>query len=366
MKASFKKPNMPILFREYPELEEKLAWICLGTFPTKIHPLNRLGYDNLWIKRDDLSSTVYGGNKIRKLEFILAEAKRRKTSQLITFGGIGTNHGLATAIFCNQLDIACTLLLFWQPITIHVQQNLRLIKKYNAKLIYKKTLWKTVIWYYLLERITHPRAYFIFAGGSNAMGTIGYVNAVFELRDQIKRGEMPEPSMVICPLGSGGTLSGLSLGMQLAGLNTNVIGVRVSEAYLGPFPASTPQTVKTLMHKTYKLLKKKSGTIPSISIKAPQILQDYFGDGYGFPTEKGSKAYHMAKDIENIKLDPTYTAKTFAAVLDYCQGQRMNSEPILYWHTFNSVDMSQQAASVDCRNLPKPLQKFLKEEPINI
>jgi D-cysteine desulfhydrase len=254
------------------------------------------------------------------------------------------------------------LLLFWQPVTIHVQQNLRLFKKYNAKLVYKKTLWKTVIGYYLLERITHPRAYFIFAGGSNPIGTIGYVNAAFELKDQIKRGEMPEPTMIICALGSGGTLSGLSLGVQLAGLNTNVIGVRVSEAYLGPFPACTPQTVKTLMHKTYKLLKKKSGNIPRISIKAPQILQDYFGDGYGFPTQKGTKAYHMVKDNEKIILDPTYTAKTFAAVLDFCQGQRRNSEPILYWHTFNSVDMSQQTASVDNRNLPKALQKFLKEK----
>lgn len=103
---------MPILFREYPELEKKLAWIALGSFPTPVQQLQHLGYENLWIKRDDLSSPIYGGNKIRKLEFIPGHVnKKRKTAKVITFGGIGTNHGLATAIFCDKLNIPCKLLL---------------------------------------------------------------------------------------------------------------------------------------------------------------------------------------------------------------------------------------------------------------
>jgi D-cysteine desulfhydrase len=356
--------DIPILFRHFPELEKKIAWIPLGTFPTLIQPLNKIGYDNLWIKRDDLSCRIYGGNKIRKLEFILAEAERRKTSRLITFGGIGTNHGLASAIFCNRLNIACTLLLFWQPVTREVQQNLLLFKKYRANLRYQKTLWRTVIGYYLLERLKHPGAYFLFAGGSNPIGTIGFVNAAFELKEHIDRGDMPQPAMIMCPLGSGGTLSGLSLGVQLAGLKTEVIGVRVSESRLGPFHACTPRTVKTLMHKTYGLLKQKSRAIPDIMLNPPRILDEYFGDGYGLPTEAGQRASQMVKDNTDIKLDPTYTAKTVAAALDYCQAQQEKSEPILYWHTYNSVDLSKPADSVDYRELPKPLQKFIEQEPI--
>lgn len=358
---------MTSLFKVYPELEAKLAWFALGDFPTPIQRLQHMGHENLWIKRDDLSSPIYGGNKIRKLEFILGHAKKNKESaKVITFGGIGTNHGVATAIYCNKLKIPCKLLLFWQPVTEHVQENLLMLQKSNSELVYKKTLWKTVFGYYLFERLKHPTANFVFAGGSNVVGTIGYVDAAFELKAQIERGEIDEPAVIICALGSGGTLSGLSLGVQLAGLNTKVIGVRVSESHLGPFQACTPGTVKELMRDTYKFLRKKIQRVPEIKITPPQIMQDYIGEGYGFPTPEGSMAYQKAKERENIILDPTYTAKTFAAVLDYCQGTGINAGPILYWNTYSSVDLSQQAASVDYRKLPSTLQPFIEQEPIVI
>jgi len=365
--GTFEKSNMPVLFKVYPELEKKLAWIALGDFPTPVQRLQHMGHENLWIKRDDLSSSIYGGNKIRKLEFILGHAKKNKKSAgVITFGGIGTNHGVATAIYCNKLKIPCKLLLFWQPVTEHVQHNLLLIKKYNTKLVYKETLWKTVMGYYLFERLKHPTAYFVFAGGSNVVGTIGYVDAAFELKAQIDRGEIAEPGVIMCALGSGGTLSGLSLGVQLAGLNTKVIGVRVSESHLGPFQACTPATVKKLMSDTYKFLRRKIPKLPDLKITPPQILQDYIGEGYGFPTPEGNTACRKAQESENIILEPTYTAKTFAAVMDYCQGPGKNSRPILYWNTYNSIDLSNQAASVDYQKLPKSLQPFIKQTPIAI
>ncbi len=356
----------PILFREYPELEKEIPWISLGTYPTPIRQLQRLGDGNLWIKRDDLSSPIYGGNKIRKLEFILANAKRRNTRQVITFGGIGTNHGLATAIFCSHLDITCKLLLFWQPVTAHVQQNLLLFGKYNTQLVYKKTLWRTVIGYYLTERIKHPGAYFIYAGGSSIVGTIGYVNAAYELKAQVNRGEIPSPAVIICPLSSGGTLGGLALGVQLAGLNTRVIGIRVAQSYLGPFHACTAKTVKTLMNKTYALLRNACRQIPDISLEPPQIKHDYFGDGYGFPTAEGNEAYHIARKYEDLRLDPTYTAKTFAAVLDYGLRPRETPGPILFWNTYNSIDLSNLAASVDYRELPQSLHIFFEQKAISI
>lgn len=152
----------------------------------------------------------------------------------------------------------------------------------------------------------------------------------------------------------------------MAGLNTKVIGVRVSESHLGPFQACTPGTVKKLMRDTYKFLRKKIHQLPAIQITPPQILQDYIGAGYGFPTPEGNKAYHKARESENITLDPTYTAKTFAAVMDYCQGPGKNSGPILYWNTYNSVDLSGQAESVNYRELPQALQPFIEQEPIEI
>jgi len=363
-RGTAENPDRPVLFREYPELAENTPRISLGTFPTPVQRLNQIENANLWIKRDDLSSPVYGGNKIRKLEFILGEARRRKSAHIITFGGIGTHHGLATAIFCRKLGIKCTLLLFYQPVTAGVKKNLLLFNKYKAATIYKTTLWKTVVSYFLLERIKHPGANFVYAGGSNPEGTIGYVNAAFELKEQIYRGEMPEPEVIICPLGSGGTLAGLSLGLQLAGLHTCVTGVRVSESHLGPFQACTRDTIARLMKRTYAILKKRCQRLPDINIRFPEILHDYFGSGYGAPTRVGGEAYHLMQAKEGIALDPTYTAKTFAAVLDYCRNHQANRGPVLYWHTYNSVDLSNQAGEVNYRDLPESLQAFIEQKPV--
>ena len=346
------------LFRGYPELVKKIPWISLGKFPTPVQQLHRLGMENLWIKRDDMSAAVYGGNKIRKLEFILAEAKRRNAAHIITLGGIGTNHGLATAIYCEKLGLRCTLLLFWQPVTDDVRQNLILMSKFKANTIYKKSLWHAVVSYYILERVKHPAAYFVYAGGSNPEGTIGYVNAAFELKAQIRRGEMPEPRIIFCPLGSGGTLAGLALGLQLAGLQTRLVGVRVTASHLGPFQACTQQTVAKLMNRTYAFLKQRCHRLPAPGSRAPEIWHGYLGDGYGVPTKAADSVTQRLKDSEGITLDATYTSKAFAAVLDFCQHQGKTAGPVLYWHTYNSVDLTDRANLADYRYLPPPLQKL--------
>lgn len=357
------KSRRPDLFRQYPELEKRIPRVALGSFPTPVQQLDRMGYRNLWIKHEGYSSPVYGGNKIRKLEFILGEAKRRKSTHIITFGGIGTNHGLATAIFCDRLGINCTLLLFNQPVTAGVKKKLLLFNKFNATTIYKTTLFKAVVSYYLLQRIKNPGAYFVYAGGSNPEGTVGYINAAFELKEQIHRGEMPEPEVIVCPLGSGGTLAGLSIGIQLAGLRSKLTGVRVSESHLGPFQACTQNTVEKLMQQTYTFLKKRCPRLPEIPLTGPEILHDYFGSGYGVPTKAAGKASRLLADRHGIGLDSTYTSKTFAAVHDYCQHQGPAAGPVLYWHTHNSIDLTQQANSVDYRKLPRPLQRLIKNLP---
>jgi 1-aminocyclopropane-1-carboxylate deaminase/D-cysteine desulfhydrase-like pyridoxal-dependent ACC family enzyme len=352
------------LFRQYPALGRKLPYINLGVFPTPVHRLQHLDLENLWIKRDDLSSSIYGGNKIRKLAFILAEARQRKIRHLITLGGIGTNHGLASALFSYRLGIDCTLLLYHQPVTANVKLVLLLLAKYRARLVYQKTLWRAMLSYYLLYHFKYPSAYFVYPGGSSVVGTLGYVNAAWELKEQIDQGILPEPGVIFCPLGSGGSLAGLALGLQLIGMNTRVVGVRVIASHLGPFQACTRHTVAKQIKHAYAYLKKRCRELPDISIKVPSILDDFFGNGYGMPTGAGSCAYHLMKDKEGILLDPTYTAKTFAAVLDYCRRQRHDRDPVLYWHTYNSVDLSAQANQVDYRSLPEPLQGFIKQRPV--
>ncbi len=346
------------LFHQYPRMEEHIPRVSIGNLPTPVQPLKKMGYKNLWIKRDDLSSPVYAGNKVRKLAFILALVQAKRKTHIITPGGIGTHHGLATTIFGNRLGMRTTLILFRQPVTDNVKQTLLLFTHFDANLYYKKTLLNAMLWYYLFGRIRFPGAYFLYPGGSNSVGTIGYVDAAFELNRQIRNGEMPQPDVIFCPLGSGGTLAGLALGISLAGLPVSVVGIRVSPARLGPIPATTVGTVTSLMKQTYAYLKNVDKNIPDCNIRPPTILDTYLGDGYGHPTAKGWAAYQRMNETQGIILDPTYTAKTFAAVLDYCDSSRTSSQPILFWNTYNGVDLTDVAASANFKDLPDPLQKL--------
>ena len=346
------------LFRHYPELAEKLPRHVLGSYPTPVARLSNLGHDNLWIKRDDLTSDIYGGNKVRKLEFILADALKRGCRQIITMGGIGTNHGLATAIFCREAGLACRLLLFDQPVNDHVKQNMLLYCKYGAELRYCKGPLKTGASLLVTQRLLNPGAYILEAGGSSPLGTVGFVNAMFELAEQVRAGLMPEPQYIFCPVGTSGSMAGLSLGAILAGLSTTITGVRVTMKSVGPVAVATPETVRALMKKTLKLLRKHSRAIPDVPIGSPHIIQDYVGRGYGYATSESSAALERVWEKEQIALDPTYTAKTFAALLDYIEKPRYRNAPILYWHTCNSTDLATPLRSVSCRDLPPALRRI--------
>ncbi|HSV96919.1 MAG TPA: pyridoxal-phosphate dependent enzyme [Spirochaetota bacterium] len=348
------------LFHKYPELGINIPRVSLGAFPTPVHRLSGFDCENLWVKRDDLSSAIYGGNKVRKLEFILGDAEKRNRREVVTIGGIGTNHGLATAIYCQRLGMRCTLLLFKQPVTSYVKRNLLLYRYFGARTVFRGSLPKTVLAYYLTHRLFHPAARYVFAGGSNVLGTIGFANAAFELRRQIEEGQMPEPHYIVCPLGSNGTLAGLALGVRLAGLRSTVVGVRVTASHLGPVPVSTPGAVAKLMAETLRFLRRKSPAVKEVSTEAPEVLDEYFGEGYGCPTAACCEAIDIMKQRGNLNLEPTYTGKTFAAVLDMARRNRRRRDVVLYWHTYNSVDLSREAASVDYHDLPRPFHRFFE------
>jgi 1-aminocyclopropane-1-carboxylate deaminase/D-cysteine desulfhydrase-like pyridoxal-dependent ACC family enzyme len=351
------------MFKYYPELEGALPRVPLGNFPTPVQRLSNLGHDNLWIKREDLSSGIYGGNKVRKLEFILADALQKGCNRVITMGGIGTNHGLATAIFCHKLGLRCRLLFFEQPVNSYVKRNMLLFLKYGAELKYLKGgVLRVGVSLMLTQRLLHPRSYILDAGGSSPLGTFGVVNAMLELKEQIDAGILPEPRYIFCPLGSNGTMAGLSLGALLAGLSTTVVGVRVSMESIGPVPVASAKTVEKLMRNTYGLMKKHSPGLPDITIPPQRVINDYFGAGYGCATNECLNALTLMKEREGIALDPTYTAKTFAALYDFIKTPGHEKEPILFWHTYNSVDMTQQLQSVDYHELPPTLQRFYETE----
>ncbi|MHA2427152.1 MAG: 1-aminocyclopropane-1-carboxylate deaminase/D-cysteine desulfhydrase [Candidatus Hermodarchaeia archaeon] len=349
--------QQPALFEAYPDLRENIPWIPILPKPTPTRRLAKLQEglntsEEIWVKLDNLTSEVYGGNKVRKLEFLLAHALKQNKHQIATLGGLGTNHGLATTVHGQANNLRTRLYLTEQPITPHVLQNLKLLYHFGADMIYAKTRRNAHFRFRYLDRLHQRHTYWLPLGGSSAVGVLGYVNAMFELHHQITSGQLPKPQFIFIPVGSLGTIAGIDLGLQLTGLSTRVKGICVS-----PHP-SDPKKLTSLIQNTLKLLQ-SSGEFQAFTYHPQfELTTDHAGSGYGEPTTEGIEAIKLAREQEALTLDSTYTAKTLAGVISYI---RMGGKgPILYWHTFNSVDLSPLANKVDYRHLPSPFHQFFK------
>lgn len=333
----------------------RLPRVSLGTFPTPVERLTHCGHESLWVKREDLSSPQGGGNKVRKLELTIADALQRGHTKIVTFGGLGTNHGLATARFGRMHGLTTRVLLYNQPVTEQVRWTLLELQRLQAELRSYPTLLRVGAAYYTTQRLANPGAYFLMAGGSSPLGTIGVVNAMCELREQVRAGQLPEPDAIFVALGSGGTMAGLSLGALLAGLKTRVIGVRVSLDRAGPVRFTDQGTVQMLMRRTLTLLRSHAPHIHDVAIPEQHVLNAYFGAGYGAPTPEGREAMALAQAQAGLRLDATYTAKTFAAVREYIRQKQHAGDTVLYWHTYHRAAEAVPQKSGDYRGLPRAL-----------
>lgn len=327
------------LFRRFPELEERLPRLDLCGGPSPVRRLSaleeHLGRPGLWMKNDGLLGTTYGGNKIRKLEFVLADAVRRRASTILTFGGTGSHHCLAAAIYARELGIRVAAVLLEQPDTDEVRTNLRLLESFGARTVRAGSLPLAVAQAARLAlRYTElgppPRVpYLLWVGSSTPLGCAGYVNAAFELADQVREGLLPEPRAVLLPLGSKGTAAGLLLGLRLAGLDTAVVAVQVSD-----MPTVDARGVARIANATARLLRRSGASIPSVSFRPNDltVISEAGARRYGHPTREAEEAKDLLRRLEGLTLDSTYTAKTVAALIARPQLPR----PLLYWHTLNA------------------------------
>ncbi len=276
--------------------------IALGIFPTPLHPLKRLsdllGID-LWIKRDDLTGVALGGNKVRKLEYLLAEARQQGAQLVFTTGGAQSNHAMLTAACAGKLGMKAVLILKKRGVTER-KGNLVLNHLMGTEVRFMDTDDYGDI-YAEMDRVGTASGvpyYKIPCGGSNALGTLGYVDCAREISMQ---GETFDH--LVCAEGSGGTMAGLALGAGLYLGNTLVHGMMVDRE---PFDRITPR----LMGEAAALLGKK----PEVSGKDFHLL-DVCGPGYAIPSHEGNEALRMMAENEGIFLDPVYTGKAFGGLV---------------------------------------------------
>ncbi len=330
-------------------LRSSLPRLELGRDETPVRELAALSGEgaarSLWIKNDGLYGGRWGGNKARKLEYLLADALRRGKSTVLTGGALGTNHGLATALYAKEQGLRTVLLLVPQPIDDHVRRQLARMEGSGAR-IYRPggTLRALALvpWVMLanadLRRRTLP--YFLTVGGSSALGSVGYVAAGLELGRQVRAGLLPEPSHVVVTVGTGGTAAGLLAGLRLAGLRSRLVGIVVQDRV--PVGA---RAIARKARRTVRLLRRHGLDVAPVALSAAGVeLHDrWLGAGYGHRTAAAEEAAALMREREGIELDPVYTAKAVAGLLALDAEGAFGRGPVLYWHTYHAMperDMS--------------------------
>jgi D-cysteine desulfhydrase len=350
------------LERWLPELRGRFPRVPLTDLPTRVHRLDRLaheiGLDELWIKRDDESGRLYGGNKPRKLEFVLADALAQRRAAVLTFGGIGTHHGLATTLCARRVGLRSILLLVGQPVTEHVRECLLLDHAAGAELHYGSGVPALALQAARLcvrELLRGRMPYILPVGGSSPLGTLGYVNAALELYEQIRARELPEPDCIFVPMGSGGTVAGLVLGAKIVGLRSRVMAVLVTDIM-----APTPQRLAKQATACLALLQKHVPGLRSLGVRADEftIVRGYVGAGYGAPTDAARRARDLMGELEGIQLETTYTAKCLAALTDAAQRREHRGAAVLFWNTYSSVDPRRDLPLPDYTQLPAAFHRF--------
>jgi D-cysteine desulfhydrase len=313
----------------------------LGAYPTPVMRMveaaraaNAAEGVELWCKRDDLTSTLYGGNKVRKLERLLAEALAKGAERVVTVGAVGSHHVLATALYGRQAGLAVEAVLAPQPWTPHVEEVARVGATLGFTAFPVRSY--AAVPLRVARRLgARGTAYFIPPGGSSVTGSLGYVDAATELAGQIARGELPRPTAIVVALGSGGTVAGMLVGLARAGLLDSANGAPPIEVLavqvVDPPYASGPATLALALAIKRRLGDRIGRASIATLSRALRVVSAQLGEGYGHPTAGGALAAEVASR-DGLVLDATYTAKAFAAALDEVRA-RPKGSIVLYWHT---------------------------------
>lgn len=353
----------PLIFSKMPELEGRVPWVPLGEYPTPVEKLAgigaAIGVAELYVKRDDLSSRYYGGNKVRKLEFVLAQARSLGHGTVVTFGAAGSNHVAATVIHAERLGIKTIAVLMPQPNAAYARKNILLDYQHGAEFACARSIAGMPLAFLKAAigelRTGHGFPYLIPPGGTSLLGCLGYVDAALELKEQIDAGLLPEPEFIFATYGSGGTVAGLIAGMRLAGLSCRVVPVRVVESYM-----CNRWLLAYYVNRTLRFLQAHSRGLGGRAVAARDILfiDDFAGDQYARATVEGMEAVKMARELDGIKLEGTYTGKTLAGMLDFVRRHGLKGRNLLFWNTFSSVDLYPTVKDLDYHLLPRQLQWY--------
>lgn len=314
------------------DLQQQLAQfprLDLVGSATPLEKLSRLSDylgREIYIKRDDVTPMAMGGNKLRKLEFLAADAVRQGADTLVTAGAIQSNHVRQTAAVAAKLGLQCVALLE-NPIDTKAENylsngNRLLLDLFNVEVVMCDALHDPQV--QLADLATRLEAqgfrpYVIPVGGSNALGSLGYVQCALEIAAQSHGVAF---SSIVVASGSAGTHAGMAVGLQQLLPESELIGVTVSRKVIDQLP------------KVEQLQKAVACSLDIDELAPITLWDDYFAPQYGMPNDEGMAAVKLLAQQEGVLLDPVYTGKAMAGLIDGISQKRFRDEgPILFVHT---------------------------------
>ena len=321
----------------------------LAKLPTPLDRVENLGKSlgnlDLWIKRDDLTGFGFGGNKVRSLEYLAADAMKKNSNILITGGSHGSNHVRTTMAVAAHLGLKGLAVLSGTRPSIK-NGNLLLDQLLGAKLIFTGDENRSNIDNFIEDEVKRlqsldERPYLIRRGGVSSLGCIGYVSAAMEICSQLQNLNL-KPDILLCATGCGVTQAGLLVGFKLMGLNCQIYGITVSRTR-----DECVAQIKQLIDKTEETLGLNS-KVPSNDIF---VFDEYIGDGYTMPTSKGIEAIHLVAQTEGIFLDPIYTGKAMAGLTDLVKKGHIGlDQKVIFLHTGGSPSIFSFSSEISNSN----------------
>ncbi len=316
--------------------KEKLSAVprlSFGHYPTPIEELPRfrqlLGANapRIFIKRDDYTGPGFGGNKVRKLEYILAKAKADGADVAISCGGVKSNHARVTAAMCARIGLRCVLVLNQAAVMYDGLNPASLVadQMYGAEIIRVANREERIA---TMDAVTERlkteglNVAVIPLGGSIPLGALGFVRAISETKAQLDAMNL-KIDAIFHSSSSGGTQAGIVSGLQLFGMN-DVKDIGVS-------PDDSSESIGGEVRRVIRGVGEMLGVELNDQMT---VLDEYTGDGYGIPSPEGEEALAILARVEGIVLDPVYTAKAMAALIDWVRaGKFGKDETVLFWHT---------------------------------
>lgn len=310
------------------------ARLALGHFPTRIEKLERLtrhlGGPELYVKRDDQTGLATGGNKVRKLEFLFAEALAQKCDHVVTLGGPQSNHVRQTAAAAARLGLRCSLVLRGNPPPQRLG-NLLLDELFGATIHWTGARTRDEVAAELMPSLkaSGEKPYLIPVGGSNALGAFGYAAAMLEALDQLAAQNLPITTMAVAS-SSAGTQAGMVVGAAARAYSGRVLGMSIDAT-----ESDLKESVTKIARETARLAGLNAAAL-RVDINA-----SYLGGGYSVVGDLERDAIRTVARTEGLLLDPVYTGRAMGGLIDLIRrGEIDRKEKILFWHTGGTAALS--------------------------